>query len=514
MHRPRILISRLSPQNTIVDILNNIPTGVYQRKGQLVRIISVKESNEADKKNKKHPDTLIIRGYTVSILTLQLMRYIDFYKLKDKKGNVTEEEAVIGSDIVTMLIELGSYNSIKVLNGISETPFMRDNGSICNTVGYDNQSGVFYNPSCDFGNIPENPTIDHVKKSLSNIEYVFSDFPFKEEYHKVVPVALMLSIMLRELIGNVPLFVFEASTPGSGKTLLVDACSMILFGRVTPKNSWPTGRESNQELEKILSAIALDASQFVNFDNADKDTQIKGAAIDKVLTCNGSVKMRVLGKSLVPELQWRTVLALTGNNAVSNIRGDTTRRVCPCRIEPDCENPEDRSDDIKEKDLLGYVLKNRASLVCDLLTIARYWHNSGRPTCNGKRVGSFEDWCDVIGGILLLCTGVDIVDCVNSMREKEDDDYNTIVRILELLSDNFVNGFLSSDIVNECEKNSLYSSMFSVAIPGRDNINSRTIGKFFNRINGRIYRGYKLVKTGLEHRSIKWNVINKNKKEY
>jgi hypothetical protein len=505
--RPKILIDNILPAGTIREIISHIPDGVYQRNGQLVRIIKVKESNEDNKKNNKHPDTLIIRPYTNSILSLALLSNIDFFRMKKTKDGIEEKRTTIDQNILTTMIELGSYGDMSVLNGISETPFMRIDGSICDTVGYDRLSGVYYNPSFEFPKVPDNPTWDDVLKSYNNLMYVFSDFPFVKHYHKVVPLALMLSITLRQLVGNVPLFVVEASTPGSGKTLLVDACSMILFGRVTPKNSWPSGNNKNEELEKILSAIALDGSQFVNFDNASRKSRIEGSALDKVLTCNGAVKMRVLGKSLVPEMKWHTVLTLTGNNAIANVKGDTVRRVCPCRIEPDCENPEDRYNDVKEKDLLGYVEKKRASLVIDLLTLARFWHNNKRPTCNDKRVGSFESWCDVIGGIIMSCSGIDIVECMKSMQSNGDDDYDTTLSIIEKLYSDYSSGFLSSDIVSKCDSDSSYSRLFTVMIPGRDRINSRTVGHFLNKINGRIMGGYKLVKMGSDHRSIRWNVV-------
>lgn len=508
--KPTVQLDSIDCYNSVIEIERNMPETIYQRKGNLVRVVSVKEDNNTNNdKLVRHSESLVIREVTIPILKMELMNNITFLKLA-AKNRLTQ--CVIDNNTLQMISDLGTYPNVNVINGISEIPFMRADGTICETPGFDKQSGVFYNPSCNFPKIPLNPTEQDAKSAYSRLEYIFSDFPFTRRYYSAVPIALMLSVITRPMTGNVPLPIVEASSPGSGKTLMFDTCSIICFGRVTPKQSWPEGKDNNGELDKILSAIALDATQFVVFDNVGRESYIGGAALDKVLTCNGSVKFRILGKSQVPELPWNTILAMTGNNAIASIKGDTKRRVLPCRIEPNVENPESRSE-FKEKNLLDYCYRTREQSVVDLLIMTRYWHNIGRPEPD-KLVGSFESWSRVVGGTIKACSGIDIVECMLSMQEIEDTDYTQIYSLLETLNECFISGFLSADIVRACEDNSRLKRDMDAVIYGKRDLTARIVGKFLNKINGRIYGDFKLVDTGKKiKRSVLWNVIKVEEKK-
>jgi hypothetical protein len=49
------------------------------------------------------------------------------------------------------------------------------------------------------------------------------------------------------------------------------------------------------------------------------------------------------------------------------------------------------------------VTDHRGDLIAALLVLARYWFLNGRPKPKKVRsLGSFETWCNVVGGILEL----------------------------------------------------------------------------------------------------------------
>jgi putative DNA primase/helicase len=53
-----------------------------------------------------------------------------------------------------------------------------------------------------------------------------------------------------------------------------------------------------------------------------------------------------------------------------------------------------------EKSVSVWALENRGSLVAATLTLGRAWIDAGAPRWSGAPLGSFERWCDVIGGVL------------------------------------------------------------------------------------------------------------------
>lgn len=54
----------------------------------------------------------------------------------------------------------------------------------------------------------------------------------------------------------------------------------------------------------------------------------------------------------------------------------------------------------KHKNLKAWVTENWGQLLGALLTMAKAWYCAGCPKPNVTKLGSFESWCDTVGGIL------------------------------------------------------------------------------------------------------------------
>ena len=84
------------------------------------------------------------------------------------------------------------------------------------------------------------------------------------------------------------------------------------------------------------------------------------------LTERPLVKIRILGRSEMPECECQTTVFATGNNI--SLKGDMVRRGLTCNLDTLSERPELRSFKI---DPLHQVMSDRKSYVAAALTIIR-----------------------------------------------------------------------------------------------------------------------------------------------
>ena len=158
--------------------------------------------------------------------------------------------------------------------------------------------------------------------------------------HRAAWLAALITPFARPaILGDCPMFVFDANSSGSGKTKLADIIGILLTGRVTVKVSYS---ESSEEMDKRLLSIAIASDPIVLFDNLENGSALGGSALDKTLTA-GVVSGRILGTSkMTGALPVRSVFYATGNNL--SVAGDGLRRFIPCRIESKVDRPASRSD--------------------------------------------------------------------------------------------------------------------------------------------------------------------------
>ena len=89
---------------------------------------------------------------------------------------------------------------------------------------------------------------------------------------------------------------------------------------------------------------------------------------------------------------------VTGNNVRTSI--EIARRAIQITMDARMAQPWLRQD-FRHPELLTWVKANLGRLRWALLTLVQSWLAAGRPApTTGPRIGSFEGWCDVAGGIL------------------------------------------------------------------------------------------------------------------
>jgi hypothetical protein len=303
--------------------------------------------------------------------------------------------------LIDVVYRRGSYGgAVQPLIDIIESPTIRVDGSIFQTPGYDRQTGLILRSSTSFPPVPESPTQSDAKNALDMLLEVLADFPMFDDADRSAWVSMVLSMIGRSCIdGCVPLFAITANIRGAGKSLLVDAATLIAYGRQASRKAF-TG--DDEEMRKTITAIAIGALPSVLFDNLD--VQLGGAALDAALT-SSTWSDRVLGQSrMTGDLPIRTIWSATGNNMTFG--SDVGRRVLPIRLQSSLEKPENRSG-FAHPNLLAWIESKRPQLAVAALTILRAYHVAGRPIQSGGEWGSFESWSATIRGAIVWAGGAD-----------------------------------------------------------------------------------------------------------
>jgi len=105
---------------------------------------------------------------------------------------------------------------------------------------------------------------------------------------------------------------------------------------------------------------------------------------------------RLLGQNTMIRLPNRTVWLVTANNP--DLTLEIARRSIRIRIEPNTERPWQR-EGFKHSPLKSWVREHRSELVWAVLVLVQAWIAGGCPK-GTRTLGSFEQWADVLGGIL------------------------------------------------------------------------------------------------------------------
>ena len=281
-----------------------------------------------------------------------------------------------------------------VLEAVVEAPTLRRDGTILSTPGYDPASRLFLMPSPDLQdfNIPDQPCSDHIDVARETIRDVLADFPFVDPASYANAVGAMMTAICRHIIGGpVPMALFDATTQGTGKTLLAEVINIVLTGRPAETISPPSDPD---EWRKQLTSTLMQAPPIIIIDNVT--TTVDWPYVAKVVT--GEMHQdRILGKSQNVSVPVRCSWIVTGNNL--QLAGDMPRRCFWVRMDAGCAEPFRRTG-FKHEPLKDWVLEHRRELLMALLTLARAWFAAGRPRSHVAPIGSFERWTEIISGIL------------------------------------------------------------------------------------------------------------------
>jgi len=284
--------------------------------------------------------------------------------------------------------------SLLPIAGITTTPVILQDGTICNTAGYSDKTRLYHYPEIDLPAIEERPTKHDIQKASELLEEVYCDIPFTHISDKAHAIGLLVLAVLRSLIdGDTPGHFITKPVQGTGATLLANAAIYLKTGRdkVYPQNA----PSENAEWQKTILADLITGVDFCFYDDC---RALRSPILATVLTSNGSYKGRKLGVNVMMLVPNRAVWIFVGNNPV--ISKDLKRRLIDIRIDAEMADPTERAH-FKHPDILPWLKQAgvRARIIAAIFTLARAWMQKGRPKPERSKA-SFHSWADVIGGIL------------------------------------------------------------------------------------------------------------------
>ena len=388
---------------------------------------------------------------------------------------------------------------LPVLAGIVNTPFLRNDGSLCDQAGYDPVSGLLFKPDGQtFPSIPPQPSKADAAAALAEIECLIETFPFVSLADRAVALSAILTTLDRRAMETAPLHGFTAPAAGTGKSLLVDIAAMLATGRPMPVIS--QGR-SEDELEKRLGAALLAGDIAISIDNCEWPLQ--SALLCQALTqCR--LNIRLLGFSQNVETVVNATVFATGNNLT--VAGDLTRRTLMCAMDAHMERPELRTF---RDDLLERVRAERGRLVAAVLTVQKAWHLAGE-RIDAPPFGSFESWSRRIREPLIWLGHTDPCDTVTKAR---DDDPKRSALLAVLLQWREAIGVNAKKTVREIINTAVtYPDFLAALLTVAANrsamvVSNDRFGRWLSHNEGKIAAGLSLVRAGSIHGYPLWKLI-------
>lgn len=298
---------------------------------------------------------------------------------------------------------------LPVLFGIVNAPTLRPDGTILGTPGYDSATGLLFDPrSVRFPLIPERPSRQDGQRALKLIEGLFATMPFVDPSDKAVAVSTVLTACSRNAYPTAPMHAISAPTAGSGKSMIVDAATMVATGR---RAGVLALGKTVEETEKRLGGALLSGDPVLALDNCEAG--IGGDLLCQIIT-QEVVRVRALGASVMADVPTNIFVTATGNNLT--VVGDMTRRTVLCRIDAGVERPELRVFEMP--DPVAQARDRRGELVASALTALRAYVVAGRPF-QKPALGSFEGWSRTVRDALLWLGSADPVGSMEESRRSD-----------------------------------------------------------------------------------------------
>ncbi len=355
---------------------------IYQRDGQIVRVVRTAEPTTLRHGVVTPANALMIAPAGQTFMRALFEEAASFVRV-NKPG--AQCRVSCPADLVRGYAESAGLWRLPHLRGIVTAPALRADGTILQSPGYDPESGLLFDPcGVRFPAIKDAPSLDDAKAALRCLLTPVEHFQFCGDSRSVW-LAAVLTPFARGMLPSAPMFIFDAPTRGSGKSKLAATAGVIPTGRMPTTMTFVD--DADEARKRIVSLLRV-ATSIINIDNVD--VPLGGAALCTILT-EPVFEDRLLGTNEMVRMSTAATWLGTGNNVC--MVGDLPRRVLVCRIDPHCENPEDREFPF---DPVLLAKQRRPEFVAAALTLLRAHAVAGRPQCGLKPYGSFEVWSEVI----------------------------------------------------------------------------------------------------------------------
>jgi bifunctional DNA primase/polymerase-like protein/primase-like protein len=336
-------------------------------------------------------------GATIVIVTM-----IALYALLTKVANwfkVSAEGILEGAkpekDVAHIFIE-EPPDDLPPLQTVVSAPLFLSDGTLINSVGYHRDHAVYFDSTNAIvvdapANAPTEEDVHAAKKLL--VLDLLVDFPFETDADFAMAIgAFVLPFVRRMIDGCVPIHLFEAPTPGSGKTLIAKLISLVVTGLTAEIGVLPT---DEAETRKKITALLTSSPQIIDLDNAPQRKMIDSPVLAAVATSETWTD-RILGVSKSITVRNQALWIVTANNP--RLSMELARRCIRIRVTPATDRPWERKK-FKHPKIEQWTKQHRRELIQAIVVLVLNWIAKGKPA-GTESLGSFENWAAVIGGIL------------------------------------------------------------------------------------------------------------------
>jgi Toprim domain-containing protein len=429
-------------------------------------------------------------------------RWVNF-TAEDAKGNDYPKDAPpwLGKRINAK----GGERGLQELRGVITAPTMREDGTLLDAPGYDQQTGLLLTPG-EWPAVLVKPTPKEMKTAAAALWTPFAEFPFVDAAARGVHLATILTAVIRPTLPLAPGTSYDAPAAGTGKTLLAQ-CLQAICGM--PREAIPECRDEEELRKRLLSALRA-GKPVMLLDN------IRGAfgssSLEAMLT-SATYTDRVLGASQMLSLPASALVLISGNNFTPS--GDLWRRLLTCRIDAKTEAPERRSFDLEP---FEHCVDNRQRMVVAALTLLSGFVASGSPRITTDRLASYEQWDDRVRQAVLWLGQQDIlpvsisdpVDVIERAKRSEPERMKlaAVLRAVHALKAD--GRWRTADLIElTVNGNATLRDALTEVAGDRGAINSRMLGRWIERQAGRHCEGMWFQKAGIRSGNNLWHVKGK-----
>ena len=475
----------------------------YCRAGQLVRVLSDGTPELTSDGIARPVEAARIRP-AKPVLRDELSRLIRFVRERESKEESRQADCHPPLWCLEAVANREVWPGIPRLEGIVSCPVMRVDGTILIQPGYDLASELYLDYRGQPLELPEHPTRDDALTAARYLMDLVSEFPFGSELARAAWLACVLSPFARHAYdGPTPLFLIDANTRGSGKTLLADVAGMIFTGSTTPRMSSPN---DDDEFRKRITALARSGDAVVLIDNVSGT--LGCPSFDSALTST-RWKDRILGTSETAEFPLSSVWIATGNNVV--VVADTSRRTCHIRLESPEEKPEERGG-FRHPKILDHVQNHLHTYRAATLTILAAYVLAERPSMGLRPWGSFEGWSDLVRNAVVFAGLPDPGETRQALAERCDTQANALRALFHHWSniDPDGKGLTAAEILklaSEADRLSIRESLVELCDTPADELPTpKSLGKRLGKLVRTVAAGHHLTCRDV-HGTKTWRVV-------
>lgn len=436
------------------------------------------------------------RFYALLVNAVACFRYSE---ATDKRPAIFEDTWPDSQSIGAVMSKAEEFSPLR---RVVRVPFLRPDGSLCTTAGYDRETATVLVPTGLKLTVPEEPTPEQTRMAAKFLmDDWLGDLPFETDADRANALAMLLTPFIRGIVPLAPLAVVNGLEAGVGKNLLADCVAILATGQAAMPLPYVN---NDDEMRKQITAGFAGGAELFIFDEAHV---VEGTQFARAVT-SLTYGDRILGVSRIAQFP-NTVTWMSLGNQVQ-VNGDMSRRVYFVCLSPSGTTLSDReSYAYRHPDLKAWTTENRDELVSAALTVLRGWVCAGRPkSARSSAMGSFEPWDRLMSGTLAYAGFPEFLSDTKGRRSESDFTASYWEAHVTWLYGEFGASEFTTRQVQEA---ALRDPKGYEAPPGMEDASgknyTRALGQGYSKHRNRTYNNLRLVKAGMGHKStLKWQI--------